>query len=419
MKQALAGNRFLRTRTVRVLANRPKKSRPIVLVFASYYVPARGAGGPVTTLQNLVRAARQDFEFRIITRDRDIRARNRFEGVSLSAWNKVEDGYVYYCRPSELRMGGLASLVRSTPHDLRYFNSLFDPALTVRPLLARRIGLLEEAPTVIAPRGELSGGALSLKRCKKGAFLSAAKFLGLYSNVFWQASGEPEARRISSKMGVRTDRIMVAPNLPTAIGRDRVLSHRDAGAPLRIVHLGRISPMKNLDFALRVLAAISCPVQFDLYGPVEDVRYWARCRQIVDKLPPNVSTAYRGPVASSEVGEVLADHDLLFLPSRGENYGHVIVEALSVGTPVLISDRTPWRGLAEANAGWALPLSEPNAFRRRIEEIANLGCDDYAAMRRYARAYALKAADPEEALEAWKGLVMRALDESRARDGAA
>jgi len=28
---------------------------------------------------------------------------------------------------------------------------------------------------------------------------------------------------------------------------------------------------------------------------------------------------------------VLASHDLFFLPTLGENYGHVIVEALGVG----------------------------------------------------------------------------------------
>jgi glycosyltransferase involved in cell wall biosynthesis len=57
----------------------------------------------------------------------------------------------------------------------------------------------------------------------------------------------------------------------------------------------------------------------------------------------------------------------LFLPSLGENFGHVIVEALSAGCPILISDRTPWRGLAERGVGWDLPLEDPAGFRGVID----------------------------------------------------
>ena len=35
------------------------------------------------------------------------------------------------------------------------------------------------------------------------------------------------------------------------------------------------------------------------------------------------------------------EYDLLFLPTKGENFGHVILESMSAGTPVLISDTTP------------------------------------------------------------------------------
>ena len=53
-----------------------------------------------------------------------------------------------------------------------------------------------------------------------------------------------------------------------------------------------------------------------------------------------------------------------FFPTLGENYGHVIYEALDSGCPVLISDQTPWRGLSEVGAGWDLPLDKPDLFRQ-------------------------------------------------------
>jgi glycosyltransferase involved in cell wall biosynthesis len=44
--------------------------------------------------------------------------------------------------------------------------------------------------------------------------------------------------------------------------------------------------------------------------------------------------------------EILHKYDLFILPTLNENFGHSIVESLSVGTPVLISDNTPWRSSA-------------------------------------------------------------------------
>ena len=57
-----------------------------------------------------------------------------------------------------------------------------------------------------------------------------------------------------------------------------------------------------------------------------------------------------------------ATHDLLILPTQGENHGYVIQEALLSGCPVLISDRTPWRGLAALGVGADLPLEQPERF---------------------------------------------------------
>ena len=49
----------------------------------------------------------------------------------------------------------------------------------------------------------------------------------------------------------------------------------------------------------------------------------------------------------------------MFLPTFAENYGHSIVEALSVGTPMLISDNSPWKNLQEKGFGWEISLNEP------------------------------------------------------------
>jgi glycosyltransferase involved in cell wall biosynthesis len=70
-------------------------------------------------------------------------------------------------------------------------------------------------------------------------------------------------------------------------------------------------------------------------------------------------------------------YHLFVLPTLGENYGHVIYEALSAGDPVLISDQTPWRNLIEMKAGWDLSLNEKNKFKAAIREAGSWNQEEY------------------------------------------
>ncbi len=178
-----------------------------------------------------------------------------------------------------------------------------------------------------------------------------------------------------------------------------------AGGDLRIAFLSRITPMKNLLGAVEILSEVEAPITFDVYGPVEDVRYWEACRRSLAALPKNVRAAYHGPVPHGEVGGVLSRYDLFLLPTLGESFGHAIADALGAGCPPLISDRTPWRELEAEGVGWALPLSDIAAFRRVIAACA---AEPPAVRReRAARARAWSVASPSdaEALEANRRLL--------------
>ena len=48
---------------------------------------------------------------------------------------------------------------------------------------------------------------------------------------------------------------------------------------------------------------------------------------------------------------------LFLLPSHSENFGLVIVEALAAHVPALVTDTTPWSGLAAEGCGWCVPWS--------------------------------------------------------------
>ena len=102
---------------------------------------------------------------------------------------------------------------------------------------------------------------------------------------------------------------------------------------------------------------------------------------LIHKLPSNVTANYCGLLRPEQVKTVFSNYDLFFFPTRGENYGHVIAESLSVGTPVLISDQTPWLNLSEDFLGWDFSLLKKDLFVQTIEYLAGLPSIDRISLR--------------------------------------
>ena len=135
-------------------------------------------------------------------------------------------------------------------------------------------------------------------------------------------------------------------------------------------------------FFLKALEKVSATVELSIVGPVEDKGYWEECREKIAQLPAHVTVNYLGPRRNDELMPLLQQHHLFVLPTTGENFGHSIFEALLAGRPVLISDQTPWLGLTAQKAGWDLPLNDPSAFTRIVDETAGW---DQASFDQWAR----------------------------------
>lgn len=373
-----------------------------ILVFTRFYLPGYRAGGPIRTLINMVDRLSDDFSFHIVTQDRDAGEREPYPEVVRDGWVAVGRAKVLYLDPAGVSLRRLIDLVAATSPDAIYLNSFFDPTFTQRILWARRLGRLGKTPVVLAPRGEFSAGALQLKKTKKLVFLRLSALAGLYRGLTWQASSELERADIQCHLRfVRTADIRIAMNLaPLEEPTDGAWSPRPEGEPLRVCFLSRISPKKNLDFALRVLAAVRAPVVFTVYGPKEVPPYWAQCERLIARLPANVRVDYGGSVHPDAVKRTMAQHDLFFFPTRGENYGHVIHEALHAGLPVLISDQTPWGAVAERGVGWAFSLDATIDFARTIDEVATWDAERLASVRTRATDYAREKAVSAEVLQA-------------------
>lgn len=386
--------------------------RPIILCFVAVYLPGYRSGGPVRTIANFVDHLGDEFDIRIVTSDRDALDTEAYHNVVVDDWNTVGNATVFYASNRTLTLRGIARLMRDTPHDLLYVNSFFAFKFTALPLLARRFGLAPKFPCVIASRGEFSKGAISLKAWKKRLYMLLGRSAKLYSNLTWQASSEYERQDIIREFGPVAQTIEIAPVLAPkspAIRVNSEIASSPEDQPLKLIFLSRISPKKNLDFLLETLCEVQSKVHVDIFGPLREPGYWARCNQLIAKLPPNVTWEYLGEVTPPDVPKAFGARDLFVFPTRGENYGHVVPEALSAGACVLISDQTPWQS-SDSGAVKVIPLSEKQAWIQSIEEWAGYNREQLERMRAAAVDYLHNYLETSGALDQNRALFLNALE---------
>jgi glycosyltransferase involved in cell wall biosynthesis len=401
-----------------------------ILTLLGTYLPGYKAGGPLRSIENLVAAVGGEFHFRIVTLDRDLGDSLPFPGIVANRWVRVGHADVMYLRSGCGGFLGMYRLLRSVDQKtVLYLNSFFARKFSMLAVLMTRLALCHPRCLVLAPRGELSVGALQFKSIQKLLYIRIFRWLGLCQGIIWHASNNFEAEDIRrqfpitrcldvERAGADVDSTRMPGTGVIVAASDiagNVVSlgshHRSSKVPgqLRAVFVSRLTRKKNLSGALGMLGGLSGDVSFDLYGPAEDAGYWDECQGIIAALPPNIQVQYKGWLEHQRVGQVFAEHDLFLFPTLGENYGHVIVEALAWGCPVLISDQTPWRNLEAEGVGWDIPLNETERFRAALQKCVDADNDWQVALSKRAISYAAKLASDPETINANRRLFQRAL----------
>ncbi|MBB4200289.1 hypothetical protein CCR94_08350 [Rhodoblastus sphagnicola] len=369
-----------------------------VLILMGGYWPGHEATGPNQSLRQMCQAMCGTHEFLVLARDRPFGA----AAPSAPSGSWIDQGFakVRYTPVSATGPRDLRQVLRTTPSDVVWMNGFHDREFTLPTLLMRRLGLVPRAPAILSARGELAVGALGLKSPRKTAYQAVARGLRLLRDVWLHAASEEEAADISARAPAARG-VFLARNVRRLV--DPPLSRQLDAAPddpLRIVVVGRIARVKNIDFAIRTLAHVKRAVALEIVGPVEETDYWRSCQSLIAQLPPHVRVRLVGAIPNAEIPERVAAADLFFSPTLGENFGHAIFEALSCAVPALISNRTPWKGLEAKTAGWDLPLGDPRLFAERIDALARLPATERLKWRAGARRVAERFVSGSDAVAA-------------------
>lgn len=354
----------------------------VIGVFTTYFEPAVNGGGPIRTLSALISNVPSKYSVRVVTSDTDLGMTAPLD-VRPDVWTPYGDALVYYTSSASWwsYLRALRSLRVEKPWVI-YLNSVFAPRFSIIPALLHRFGWFGKSALLIAPRGEFGDGALRIKSKKKHAYLSIASPLFSRTSVSWHASSASEARDIRRVMG-DSSRVLIRED-ETSLPVEPFPGVLAVGGPLRLVFVGRIVPIKGLDILLQGIAGLRPDIHLDVIGPAEDVSYARRCRELADTLRANVSVAFRGPMSHSDILDELETYHLMVMPSRGENFGHVIAEGLSRSLPVFCSAQTPWSEILSAGGGRVLTSNTSSEWGRQIDEVAGYDQDQLRAMKMQA-----------------------------------
>ncbi len=358
------------------------------MIFTDWYLPAYKAGGPVQSVYNLSCLLSKEFTVKVVCRDRDLHSDSAFPGIETSVWTKLgEEHYVMYLSPPETGVSFIKQLIKENKDNIIYINGLYSFKFSVIPaLLALYLPLTKY---FISVRGMLHASALSVKPMKKQIFLAFARGFGLYRRATLLASDEKEVMEIRNAIG--KVQVEIAPNIPLL--PFEILPRSNAfkleNKSVKFLFIGRIAPEKNPLALLYALQSIDLPCSITFVGAESNNEYSSEFNKKLKELPMHIEAKYIGDIPHAEIPALLMVHDVMVLPSLGENFGHAIFESFAYGLPVVIGNNTPWSGIEQKKAGLELNPKNIAEITAALLWFIKMDADEYAIWSRSARQTAI------------------------------
>ncbi len=214
---------------------------------------------------------------------------------------------------------------------------------------AVRVAKKHGMPVVLSLHGMLYPQALQVSRWKKQLALPLFQRNDLRCADVLHATSMAELKSIRD-FGLSQPVVV----LPNGIEIDAMPPVRQQVNKVRhFGFIGRINRIKNIDTLLGAWAALgdkTSMCKLSIIGSDDEV-YENELRQFVnDKHLGNV--VFAGFLSGERLTRAIRELDYLVLPSKSENFGMVVIEALANGIPVIASTGTPWEELNLHRCGW-------------------------------------------------------------------
>ena len=336
------------------------------------YIPAYRYGGPIYSVHGLCKALATDHDVHVFTTNID--GPNN-SSVPLGTPVEIDGVKVWYFSCPFLRRlywspSMKKALKKHIPRfDLVHLHSIFLWPTWAAALNARSCGV----PYILAPRGMLVKDLIRKKsRWSKTVWIKLFERYNLEQAAAIHVTTTVEKRECE-RFGFRLPPISIVPNginvNDFTNNSERIsncIKNLLDKQPM-VLFLSRISWKKGLD---RLIPALShVPEAHLVIAGNDEENYTPFLISLANQYGVKQRVTFSGPVRNGDKKALLKAAKVFTLPSHSENFGNVVLEALAVGCPVVV---TPQVGLADVvtKCGAGLVVEgEPENIARAIQQI--------------------------------------------------
>lgn len=340
-----------------------------ILHITPSYKPAFVYGGPTVSVSRLCEELSQagvDISVYTTTAngDKELRVETgqalEVDGVQVIYFSRLTGDHTHFSPALLWRLWQVAK-----KFDIIHIHSWWNLVAVFSVLIC----LLRGIRPVLAPRGMLSAYSFSHENSLKKKLIHTLLGRWLLPRTLLHATTALEVR--DCQKIVPDWEYFILPNI-ISLPQKTIQKASPPDKTFRLIFLSRVDPKKGLELLFEALAQVKIPYQLSIYGNREDA-YEQKLRELSQELNIVQHIHWGGWVGPEEKYEKLAESDLFVLTSYNENFANVVVESLSVGTPVLLSDQVGLEDYVRASgSGWVTGLAKADIVSKLEEAYSQL-----------------------------------------------
>ena len=138
----------------------------------------------------------------------------------------------------------------------------------------------------------------------------------------------------------------------------------------KFVFIGQVRKEKGIDEIIEAFKKLDTKYNVDIYGPLS--------REYTKKDLTLETVTYKGLLTPNDITATLQNYDVLLLPSYREGYPGVIIEAFSVGLPVIATNLKGISEIVTKNSGLLIDVQNGTQIKEAVESISNDNYGNYS-----------------------------------------
>lgn len=357
-----------------------------IIILTNFFKPGFKAGGPIKSIELICKYLRNDFEILVITSAYDLGSTKVYDNLEIDKIFKTDGYKIIYL--SSYSVSCILSYIKKFSPNLIYINSIF----SIQNIFIFFLNKFIKLPKIIlSPRGEISLNTLKINKYKKKIAIFIFKIFNLFEGIDFHATSKFESKYILKIFP--KNKLTIIPNFTFSFKKS--LKKYKKKNEIKMCFVSRITQKKNLIYAIQILAnkkLENIKISFDIWGPIEDKKYWRKCLKQISDLPKNIQVKYMGVFHPTNQVKSLSFYELLFLPTLNENFGHIIYESMQLGIVPLISDNTLWTSIKNYGGG-SFSLQSKDKFVNYLLNFSKLDNKDFSKVSKKMMQYAYSNSD--------------------------